>query len=141
MSEFLELFTFRTQNNPQSVSRLEQVLDGRDTSTMDFGPLRSNRGPQWESYTAPPLSNGAADLQPRIVASIYQVRARANAARGNFGAAYSDLNEYTTRYVAVDEARRAREIAGHRARFETDRQIERNADLHRELELSQQRQR
>lgn len=87
------------------------------------------------------LSNGAAGLQPRIVASIYQVRARANAARGNFGAAYSDLNEYTARYVAVNEARRAREIAGQRARFETDRQIERNADLHRELELSQQRQR
>jgi diguanylate cyclase (GGDEF)-like protein len=86
------------------------------------------------------LADGAIDLQPRIVASTYQVRARANAARGNFAAAYADLNEYTTRYVAVDQARRAREIAGQRARFETDRQIERNAALRRELELSRQRQ-
>ncbi|MEO8061229.1 MAG: GGDEF domain-containing protein [Pseudomonadota bacterium] len=86
------------------------------------------------------LSDGAADIPPRNVAPLYALRARANAARGDFTAAYTDLDEYTKRYIAANETRRVRQIAGMRARFETDRQIERNTDLQHELQLSKQRQ-
>jgi len=86
------------------------------------------------------LVDGAADLPPRNVAPLFQLRARANAARGNFPAAYADLDEYTKRYIAANETRRVRQIAGMRARFETDRQIQRNTDLQDELRVSRQRQ-
>ena len=86
------------------------------------------------------LADGAADVPPRSVAPLFELRARANAARGNFTAAYADLDEYTKRYIAANESRRVRQIAGMRARFETDREIERNADLQHELQLSKQRQ-
>jgi diguanylate cyclase (GGDEF)-like protein len=87
------------------------------------------------------LADGAADMPPRNVPRLFELRARANAARGNFPAAYADLNEYTNRYIATNESRRVRQIAGLRARFETDREIQRNGDLQQELELSQKRQR
>jgi len=85
------------------------------------------------------LVDGAADMPPRNVAPLFALRARANAARGNFAAAFADLDEYTKRYSAANETRRVRQIDGMRARFETDRQIERNADLQQELLLSKQR--
>jgi diguanylate cyclase (GGDEF)-like protein len=87
------------------------------------------------------LAEGAAGLPPRLVYSVYRLRARANADLKQFAAAYADLNVYTAKYVAASDARRAREISGLRARFETDREVERNARLQRELEQSQQRQR
>jgi diguanylate cyclase (GGDEF)-like protein len=85
------------------------------------------------------LADGAADMPPRNVPPLFALRARANAARGNFAAAYSDLDEYTKRYIAANETRRVRQIAGMRARFETDRQIERNSDLQQELQVSKRR--
>jgi diguanylate cyclase (GGDEF)-like protein len=85
------------------------------------------------------LVDGAADMPPRNVAPLFALRARANAARGNYAAAYTDLDEYTKRYSAANETRRVRQIAGMRARFETDRQIDRNAGLQKELRLSKQR--
>jgi diguanylate cyclase (GGDEF)-like protein len=73
------------------------------------------------------------------VASIYQSRARANAALHNFRDAYTDLTEYTRRYAAANDAERAQSAAVMRARFETDREIERNALLKHELGVSQER--
>jgi diguanylate cyclase (GGDEF)-like protein len=86
------------------------------------------------------LSDGAADMPPRSVPPLFKLRARANAARMNFPAAYADLDEYMKRYTEATEARRVRQIDGMRARFETDREIERNTNLRQELELSMQRQ-
>lgn len=86
------------------------------------------------------LADGAADMPPRSVAPLFKLRARANAARRNFAAAYADLDEYTRRYTEANEARRVRQIDGMRARFETDREIERNANLQQELQQSMQRQ-
>jgi diguanylate cyclase (GGDEF)-like protein len=72
-------------------------------------------------------------LLPSHVASIYQSRARANAALHNYRDAYADLTEYVRRYAAANDAERAQGAAAMRARFETDREIERNALLNHEL--------
>jgi len=86
------------------------------------------------------LANDAADMPPRQVAPLFKSRAQANAALGNSRAAYADLDEYTRRITAQNEARRVRQAAALRARFETDREIERNAALHRELAHSNEKQ-
>jgi diguanylate cyclase (GGDEF)-like protein len=84
------------------------------------------------------LDQGGADLLPSRVASLYQWRARANAALGNYGGAYIDLTEYVRRYAAANDVERSKAAAAMRARFETDREIERNAQLKRELGVSQE---
>jgi diguanylate cyclase (GGDEF)-like protein len=87
------------------------------------------------------LQNGAADMPPRDVAPLFKLRARANAAVGNFRESYDDLDESLRRTMSAEEARRIRQAATLSARFETDRQLERNAELNRELEISEERQR
>jgi diguanylate cyclase (GGDEF)-like protein len=84
------------------------------------------------------LDHGGADLLPSRVASMYQWRARANAALGNYREAYADLAEYAQRYVAANDAERTKAAAALRARFETDREIARNALLNRELGVSRE---
>jgi diguanylate cyclase (GGDEF)-like protein len=85
------------------------------------------------------LSEDARDMTPRGVAPLFKLRARANAARGDFASAYADLDEYLTRYTHTNETRRLRQVAGMRARFEVDREIEHSAALQRELAQSQRR--
>jgi diguanylate cyclase (GGDEF)-like protein len=82
------------------------------------------------------LDRGGSDILPGRVASLYHWRARANAALRNYRDAYADLTEYTRRYEAANDAKRAGQAAALRARFETDQEIERNAVLKRELALS-----
>jgi tetratricopeptide (TPR) repeat protein len=82
------------------------------------------------------LAKGGEDIQPRQLPSVYELRAQANAALHNYADAYRDLDEYLRRYVARIDAERGQQVAALRARFETDREIERNASLHRELELA-----
>jgi diguanylate cyclase (GGDEF)-like protein len=84
------------------------------------------------------LDQGGADLLPSHVASLYQWRARANAALHDYRSAYTDLAEYARRYAAANDAERSKAAAALRARFETDREIERNALLNRELGASRQ---
>jgi diguanylate cyclase (GGDEF)-like protein len=86
------------------------------------------------------LANGASDMPPREVAPLYRLRANANAALGNLAAAYADLNEYTRRYTTTNETRRVRQVVALRARFEIDREIDRNAALQRQLAESRERQ-
>jgi diguanylate cyclase (GGDEF)-like protein len=86
------------------------------------------------------LANDAADMPPRQVPPLFKSRAQANAALGHHRAAYADLEEYMQRFTTQNEARRVRQASALRARFETDREIERNAGLHRELALSKARQ-
>jgi diguanylate cyclase (GGDEF)-like protein len=85
------------------------------------------------------LDHGGADMPPRSVTPLFEWRARTNAALQNFHDAYMDLDEFVTRYEAANDAQRTREAGALRARFATDREIERNASLQRELELSQDR--
>ena len=84
------------------------------------------------------LDQGGADLLPSRVASLYQLRARANAALHNYRDAYADLTAYVQRYESVNDAERSKAAAALRARFETDREIERNALLKRELDASRE---
>jgi diguanylate cyclase (GGDEF)-like protein len=85
------------------------------------------------------LSKGGADMQPRQLPGVYHVRAQANAALHKYGDAYRDLDEYLKRYVASVDAERAQQVAALRARFETDREIERNGSLQQQLELARER--
>jgi diguanylate cyclase (GGDEF)-like protein len=79
------------------------------------------------------LDHGGADLLPTRVAALYQWRARANADLHNYRDAYADLTEYARRYAASNDAERTKAAAALRARFETDREVERNALLKHEL--------
>ncbi len=79
------------------------------------------------------LDHAGADLLPARVAPLYQWRARANAALHNYRDAYTDLTEFARRYGASNSAERTKAAAALRARFETDREIERNAQLKHEL--------
>ncbi|MGC1520785.1 MAG: diguanylate cyclase [Steroidobacteraceae bacterium] len=84
------------------------------------------------------LDKEGTDLLPSHVASVYQSRARANAALHNYRDAYTDLTEYVRRYAAANDAERAQAAAAMRARFETDREIARNALLNHELGVSRE---
>ncbi|HEY2633920.1 MAG TPA: diguanylate cyclase [Steroidobacteraceae bacterium] len=84
------------------------------------------------------LDQGGADLLPSRVADLFQLRARANAALGNYSVAYIDLTEYVRRYAAANDLERSKAAAALRARFETDREIERNALLKGELVASRE---
>jgi len=86
------------------------------------------------------LANGAVDMPPREAVPLFKLRAEANAARGNLAAAYADLDEYMRRYTTTNETLRVRQVAALRARFEIDREIDRNTALQRELVRSQLRQ-
>lgn len=85
------------------------------------------------------LDHQGTDLMPTRVAELYEWRARTNAALRNYRDAYLDLSEYLTRYTTINDADRSRKASALRARFETDREIERNAALKRELTLAQER--
>ncbi|HXP67468.1 MAG TPA: GGDEF domain-containing protein [Steroidobacteraceae bacterium] len=82
------------------------------------------------------LDHSGTDVLPYRVASLYQWRARTNAALHNYRDAYNDMSEYIRRYVATNDADRTKQAVALRARFETDREIERNALLKRELDQS-----
>ncbi|MDP9011486.1 MAG: GGDEF domain-containing protein [Pseudomonadota bacterium] len=84
------------------------------------------------------LDHAAADLPQRQVGAIYHVRARAYAATGDFHAAFDDISEYLRRYTSENDQDRRLHAVIQRARFETDRQIERNASLQHELKLSEE---
>ena len=84
------------------------------------------------------LDHDGTDLLPIDVAALYESRAEANAALHNYRNAFYDLREYALRYASSNDAERRRQAGALRARFETDRQIERNASLQRELAVSQE---
>lgn len=85
------------------------------------------------------LSKGGEDVQPRQLPNVYHLRAQANAALHKYADAYRDLDDYVRRYVASVDAERAQQVSALRARFETDRQIERNDSLQHQLELARER--
>jgi diguanylate cyclase (GGDEF)-like protein len=84
------------------------------------------------------LDHHGEDLPPFVVAPIYELRAKANAAVHDYRDAYDDLRQYVQRNTAANEAERRRQTGALRARFEIDQQIERNASLKRELNASRQ---
>src|SRR5882724_10572119 len=85
------------------------------------------------------LSKDGQDVQPRQLPPVYHVRAQANAALHKYADAYHDLDEYLRHYVANIDAERAQQVAALRARFGTDREIERNDSLQHQLERARER--
>lgn len=96
--------------------------------------LKQGRAPRALVTLDRVLEKDGADLPPHKVATMYRWRAEANAALKRHEQAYADLEQYVRRYVEVNDAERNAQSAALRARFETDREIERNASLKRELE-------
>ncbi len=85
------------------------------------------------------LDQGGADLLPTRIAALYEWRARSNAALHRYREAYGDLTEYVRRYVVANDREHGRQAAALRAEFQTDREIETNALLKRELDISEER--
>jgi diguanylate cyclase (GGDEF)-like protein len=79
------------------------------------------------------LDRGGSDVVARRLEQVYELRARAYEALGHPDKALADYKEHMARFKAGSEADRASDAAAMRARFETDREIERNAFLQREL--------
>jgi diguanylate cyclase (GGDEF)-like protein len=85
------------------------------------------------------LANGGVEIPARDLVEILELRARTNATLQDYASAYQDLREYLRRYRAVNDTERSRQMTTLRARLETDREIERNGALQRELSLSHDR--
>jgi diguanylate cyclase (GGDEF)-like protein len=84
------------------------------------------------------MQKGGADLPQRQVSGVYKLRARAYAALQDYRNAFLDLDEYLRRYTAEQDLDRTLQSTVQRVRFETDREIERNGSLERELASSEQ---
>ncbi|HEY0799961.1 MAG TPA: diguanylate cyclase [Steroidobacteraceae bacterium] len=122
------LFTFIASRFSDEVKETEALLARID--------LREGHPEKALATLNEVLDHSGTDVLPLRVASLYQWRARTNAALHNYRDAYNDLSEYMRRYVATNDAERTKQAVALRARFETDREIERNALLKRELDLS-----
>jgi diguanylate cyclase (GGDEF)-like protein len=85
------------------------------------------------------LEHDGRDVVPRRLVQVYELRAKAHAALGQQSKALADFQAHMQRFKAASEADRANEAAAIRARFETDREVERNAFLERELTIKSER--
>lgn len=85
------------------------------------------------------LDQDGRDVVPRRLVQVYELRARAHAALGHYDKAFADFQNHMQRFKAASEADRETDAAALRARFETDREVERNAFLQRELEIKNER--
>jgi diguanylate cyclase (GGDEF)-like protein len=79
------------------------------------------------------------DLAQMRVTRLYQMRSQAHEALGLYREALADARIHMQRFKGSNDEERAREAAALRTQFETDREIERNALLQRELELKNER--
>ena len=85
------------------------------------------------------LDHGGNDVLPRSVEHMYRLRAQAEAALGDYKAAYLDDAEYLRRYQDANKSERMRQVTALSTRFDADREIERNESLQRELLLERER--
>ena len=85
------------------------------------------------------LDKQGSDMPPRRVAMLYEQRARTLVALGRYEEAFRDLDEYSRRNAREADAERIKQTAVLRARFETDRQVERNTSLQNQLDLAKER--
>lgn len=85
------------------------------------------------------LDQHGSDMPPRRVATLFEQRARTLAALGRYEEAFRDLDEFSRRNAREADAERIKQSAVLRARFETDRQVERNTSLQNQLDLTKER--
>jgi diguanylate cyclase (GGDEF)-like protein len=81
------------------------------------------------------LDEEGRDIVARRLVHIYELRAKTYSALGQHHKALADYRVHMQRAKVASDAERTREASAIRARFETDREIERNHFLQRELEL------
>jgi diguanylate cyclase (GGDEF)-like protein len=85
------------------------------------------------------LDQEGRDIVVRRLAHLYELRAKTYSVLGQHQKALADYRVHMQRAKVASDAERTREASAIRARFETDREIERNAFLQRELELQNER--
>lgn len=85
------------------------------------------------------LEGAEADVEPRLAAEAFELRARAEAADGQYPAAARDYGLFAERLRTANDADRVRQETILRTRFEADREVARNASLRRELALERER--
>jgi diguanylate cyclase (GGDEF)-like protein len=136
-----ELTTARADcENALKVFSASQTLDvEKETRTLLARLDLAENHPERALAALNDVLRDAEQMPPRLAPLVYKLRAQANASLQNYPEAYRDLNEYLQHYKARTEAERAQQVASLRARFETDREIERNASLQRELALADER--
>ncbi|MGA7537993.1 MAG: diguanylate cyclase [Steroidobacteraceae bacterium] len=85
------------------------------------------------------LDHDGTDVAPETAISAYRTRASAYAALREYRPAYLDIEQYLQRYRTEDRARRMRLQETVKERALAAREIERNAILQHQLELSRER--
>jgi diguanylate cyclase (GGDEF)-like protein len=85
------------------------------------------------------LTDGGKEMLPRRVPRAFELRAQAHKALGNHREALRDFNVFVERFKAINDTEREQQAAVLRAQFQSDKQIETNTALQRELELQNER--
>ena len=101
--------------------------------------LQERNAPQALAVLNRVLDHGGTDMAPETVSIAYRTRARTYAALHHYHQAYSDNEEYLRRYIAENLERRTRLQETVKERAVAAREIERNAILQHQLELSNAR--
>lgn len=101
--------------------------------------LQERNAPQALAVLNRVLDHGGTDMAPETVSTAYRTRARTYAALHHYHQAYSDNEEYLRRYIAENLERRTRLQETVKERAVAAREIERNAILQHQLELSNAR--
>ncbi len=85
------------------------------------------------------LSDHGADVPPRRAAALFELRARTLAALNRYQEAFADLDEFAQRNAREADTERIKQSAALRARFDIDREVERNQSLKSQLALEKER--
>lgn len=123
--------TFTASNSTVVLKETQEYLANID--------LREGHAQQALDLLNGVLDYGGADMAPAMATAAYEARARADAATRDYSQAYSDLEEYLHRHDAENLARQQRIQATVEERSLAEREIERNAILQRQLELTRER--
>lgn len=123
--------TFAASNSTDVLKETQDYLANID--------LREGHAQQALDILDHVLDHDGTDMAPSMAITAYQERARADAATHDYSKAYSDLEEYLHRYDAENLARQQRIQATVKERSLAEREIERNAILQHQLELTRER--
>jgi diguanylate cyclase (GGDEF)-like protein len=85
------------------------------------------------------LDHDGVDIDPHVADEAYRTRSEANAELHDYRTAYADLAEFLRREQAGNRARQAQLQDTIKERARAEQEVERNAALQRQLELTQQR--
>ncbi len=127
------LRTFTQSQSPDMIKSTQLLL-----ARVDFAQNHVERA---RALLEGVLDRGGSDIAAHELMEAHALRAQVNASLQDYPQAYRDLNTYLERYRAANDIERGRQITALGAQLESDRAIERNATLQRELALSNERSR